>query len=103
MKDLVKKYSADRLVVISVSNDKEESAWRDFVAKKGMSWPQYWDANQSITDLYQVNAFPTYILIDGEGVVIRRIVGTDEKMTIVGQLKTELKKAMESPQIASKN
>ena len=97
MKDLVKKYPADRLVVISVSNDKEESAWRDFIAKKGMSWPQYWDANQSITDLYQVNAFPTYILIDGEGVVIRRIVGTDEKMTIVGQLKTELKKAMRIP------
>jgi peroxiredoxin/Flp pilus assembly protein TadD len=103
MKDLVKKYPADRLVVISVSNDQNESAWREFVAKKKMNWPQYLDANRNITDLYHVNAIPAYVLIDGDGVIIRHIFASDPNATVVGQLQSDLKKAMESAPSAAKN
>ena len=40
LKDLTRKYANAKVVLISVSADKDEKAGRDFVAKKRMDWPQ---------------------------------------------------------------
>jgi peroxiredoxin len=49
LKDLTRKYANAKVVLISVSADKDEKAWREFVAKKNMDWPQYRDTNDSVT------------------------------------------------------
>jgi hypothetical protein len=41
LKELTKKYPSEKLAVISVSADENESQWKEFVAQKNMSWPQY--------------------------------------------------------------
>jgi thiol-disulfide isomerase/thioredoxin len=48
LKDLVKKYSAEKLVLISVSSDKEQDKWEKFVADNKMEWIQYRDADSRI-------------------------------------------------------
>ena len=90
MKELVKKYNG-RVVVVSVSADRDETAWREFVQKKKMDWPQYLDDKGSVCRLFDVHAFPSYMLIDGEGIIRKVIVGSNPQESLVVKLKDELK------------
>ncbi|MGZ4814278.1 MAG: redoxin family protein [Terriglobales bacterium] len=96
MKELIKKYPSDKLVVISASADQDENAWRDYITKKEMTWPQVLDKDDSLTTVFGVNAFPTYIVIDGDGFIRKRIVGTDPQKSLAYQLKAELKAVFEN-------
>ena len=62
MKELTRKYANAKVVLISVSADKDEKAWREFVASKKMDWPQYRDTNESVLRTFAVHSFPTYWL-----------------------------------------
>ena len=92
IKSLVKKYPSDKFVVLSVSNDDKESIAREFVEKHGMTWQHHFDGKEGeLTNKFGVEAFPTYILIDGDSVIRMRIVGTNPQQSIVGRLKDALK------------
>jgi thiol-disulfide isomerase/thioredoxin len=91
LKALTQKYPHDKLVVVSFSADSDEQAWKSFIAQKNMDWAQYWDHDGCIRDKFGVNAFPTYLVIDPEGFVYKRIVGLNPMMSVVGQLKDTLK------------
>ena len=70
LRSLYKKYGKESsLVMISVSSDSEEEAWRGFTAKNQMIWPQYLDRDRRVQRAFGVHSFPTYILIDHEGIV----------------------------------
>ncbi len=75
LKFFVKKFSKDPVVVLSISADHDEDALRKFVADKKMEWPQYWDHNGQISRLFGVHAFPSYIVLDGEGIIAKGFVG----------------------------
>ena len=87
---LMKKYPSDQLVVVSISADQDEQAWRDFVEKKAMSWPQYLDKDRRIQKLFGVNVFPTYLVIDGEGIVRKELRGTNPQKSVAYRLKETL-------------
>jgi thiol-disulfide isomerase/thioredoxin len=95
MKELVRKYPSDKLMIISSSADNDENAWRDYITKKEMTWPQVFDKNGSLSGSFAVHAFPTYIVIDGDGIIRNRIVGTDPQQSLVYQLKADLKTLLE--------
>jgi hypothetical protein len=59
--------------------------------KKNMDWAQYRDHDGRIRNEFGVDAFPTYLVIDPDGFVYKRIVGLNPQMSIVGQLKDTLK------------
>lgn len=63
-KELTKKYPPSQLTLISFSVDSDQQAWRDFIAKHGMEWPQYRDGDGHICKDFGVKAFPTYLVID---------------------------------------
>jgi tetratricopeptide (TPR) repeat protein len=69
-------HAREPLVVVGISRDMEERAWRSFVDKNGMAWPQYWDKNGQLARLFDVKAIPTYVLLDGEGIERMRVQGT---------------------------
>ena len=76
LKDLYKRYSKESaFVMISVSVHDEEGAWRDFTTKNQMAWPQAFDRDSKIQRTFQVTRFPTYILIDHEGIIRYRVSG----------------------------
>ncbi len=102
LKDLTRKYSNAKVVLISISGDKDEQAWREFVAKKNMDWPQYRDTNDSVMNSFDVHAFPTYVVIDGEGVIKERIRGMDPQERIVHRLKATLRDLPQLEGLASK-
>jgi len=96
LKDLTKKYPSSKLVLISFSADKDEKAWRDFISKKNMEWPQYLDHDGQIRKEFAVNAFPTYIVIDPDGFIYERIVGLNPQESVVHRLKDTLRTMLPS-------
>ena len=62
-------------MLIGISSDGDEAEWKEFTAKNKMIWPQYRDHDRRIQRAFGVRAFPTYILIDHEGVVRFHSVG----------------------------
>jgi len=76
LRDLYKSYSKEKaFMMISVSVRDEEPIWREFTAKNQMVWPQAFDGDGKIQRTFQVRAFPTYILIDHEGIIRYRAQG----------------------------
>jgi len=91
LKDLVRKYPPDQLVLLSISADEDEEKWKRFLDRERITWPQYRDANHGLQLLFEVRAYPTYLVLDGEGRVVREIVGTDPQKSVAYRLKETLK------------
>jgi thiol-disulfide isomerase/thioredoxin len=88
---LNKKFTSQPFVIIGVSSDKDDLKWREFIRKNNMDWPQYLD-DGSMQRLFNVTAFPTYILLDGEGIVRFRHSGAsaDSERRLEDEIKKNL-------------
>jgi thiol-disulfide isomerase/thioredoxin len=74
---IAKDYANDpTLVIISVSTDADPAAWKEFVQKNNMTWPQYRDSNHSLSDAYGVTSIPHFFTIDTNGVLKTEQVGS---------------------------
>jgi TonB family protein len=95
LKDLQKKHARDPFVMLSVSSDSDEAVVRGFTEKNRIVWPQYWDRDRKVQQAFDIRAFPTYVLIDDEGVVRFRTTGggVREPMGLEDAIKKALKAA----------
>ena len=75
VKRVQKDHLKDPLVVVSISGDDDKRAWVTFTDKNGMTWPQYWDEKGKLRRLFDVQAIPTYVLLDAEGIERLRVKG----------------------------
>jgi tetratricopeptide (TPR) repeat protein len=90
LKELTRKYPSEKLVVLSVSADDDDHVWREFVSKKNMDWTQYRDSDHKMRDMFGVHSFPTYLVIDGDGIIKERITGLNPQQSVVARLRTTL-------------
>ena len=82
LRSLHKKYEKEpSFVMISISVNDEEDRWRAFTARNQMLWPQYLDSEHKISRAFGVHMFPTYIVIDHEGIVRFRSSGSSWERT----------------------
>lgn len=76
LRELHKKYASDpSFVLIGISSDRDDKVWREFTEKNKMAWAQYRDKDGKIMRAFRINAFPTYVIIDHEGIIRHRSVG----------------------------
>jgi thiol-disulfide isomerase/thioredoxin len=94
LKRLQAVYGGGDFVVVSISEDDEESDWRAFVASHNMTWPQRLDADSSLQHQFGVNALPTYILLGRDGAVVQKFVGEEMAESIVERIGPDLKKTL---------
>jgi thiol-disulfide isomerase/thioredoxin len=81
---IAKDYANDpMLVVISVSQDADPGAWKAFVQKNNMTWPQYRDANNALGNAYGVTAIPHFFSIDPNGILKTEQVGSNADVRVV--------------------
>ena len=79
--DLVRLYKRYKdnpnFVMIGVSSDPREAEqkWKDYVAKNKMDWPQFLDLRREIISRFQVQGYPTGVVIDHEGIVLHAELG----------------------------
>ena len=76
LRDLNKRFAKESsFVMISVSSDGDEDKWKGFIVTEKMVWAQYLDRDRKVQRAFRVNAFPTYILLDPDGVIRYRSSG----------------------------
>lgn len=90
LRDLSKRYPAEKLVIVSISEDSKPGDWSDFIARKHMDWNQYLDEKGQTAKAFGIHAFPTYIIMDTDGAIAQRIVGMDPRESLVHRLREEL-------------
>ena len=70
LRRLYKRYSTEpSFILIGISSDYDDAVWRSFTDKNQMVWPQYRDHNRRIAEAFNIRAFPTYVVIDHEGIL----------------------------------
>ncbi|MGH9366473.1 MAG: redoxin domain-containing protein, partial [Thermoanaerobaculia bacterium] len=70
LKTLKKEMAKKPFELVSFSADRYLSTLQDFVAKNGMDWPQHWDQKGTLARDFSVSSYPSYYLIDSEGVIV---------------------------------
>ena len=96
LRKLQKDHAKDAFVILGVSSDpdKDESKWRMFIEKNGMIWPQYRDSGHDVQSAFGVHVFPTYVLIDADGIERFRASGTGfhESRALSAAIEQQLKR-----------
>lgn len=98
MREIAKKFQGQPLVLLSVSLDKDENKWKDFVAKNEMNWPQCRDHGEfsgDIAKMFGVSVIPHTFTIDADGVLQDERIGD---ASIEGKLKKLVARARELQQ-----
>src|SRR5688572_3310282 len=76
LRSLYKRFSKDpSFVMIGISVRDEEDVWRAFIAENKMVWHQFRDKENQVQRVFQVGGFPTYMVIDHEGIIRYRSTG----------------------------
>ena len=77
LRSLNKKFTkSEKFVMLGISTDGDEDKWSRFIVKEEMVWPQFLDRQRAVQRAFRVNKFPTYIVLDHEGVIRFRISGS---------------------------
>lgn len=64
---LHREFPDSRFVMIGVSEDENQSKFEDFVAEKGIRWPQDWDPQGKLLSSFSSDAIPSYVLLGPDG------------------------------------
>jgi thiol-disulfide isomerase/thioredoxin len=93
LKEIVKNFAGQPLVVVSISVDADEPTWKSFVASHEMTWTQYRDGgfDGPVASQFNVKAIPTTFTIDANGFVQDQQVGD-------GDIEAKLKKLIAAAQ-----
>lgn len=95
-----KKYKDDPFVILGISADRDQAPWKEFIAKHRLEWAHFYDDRRQMASRFAVNAYPTYIIIDHEGIVRYRQQGWNPQVDtqIDGQARSLIKKARAAQQ-----
>lgn len=86
LKALQRTYGGDQLEVISVDEDKNEDVGHKYASEHGMNWELQFDSIGATARRHNVSAFPTFILVDGNGREVQRFVGTDPSRPLASRI-----------------
>ena len=101
LKHIAKKFANEPLVILSISSDDNDATWRAFVAKNGMTWPQYRDKNGHLSHIFEIEGIPHYFTIDTDGVLTAEQMGSNSD--VESKIAKLLKKAREAKPTSAMN
>ena len=95
LRELVELYKDAPFALVGVNCYDDEKAFKAGVEKYGVSWISAFqgEGQAPIAELYQVQGFPTYVLIDHEGKIVSKSHGGfDEELKRLVAAATEAQK-----------
>ncbi len=92
LRNLNKKYSGKAFELVGISSDDDVDVWKTFIAGQKMNWSEYIDLQRNVLDSFKVDSFPTYVVLDKDGVVRFRQSGIGP--TTEGDLEEAIGKAL---------
>jgi thiol-disulfide isomerase/thioredoxin len=78
LRDVQKKYTHKDFQLVSVSSDDDEQVWRNYVQAQHMDWTEYIDLSGEVQQAFEIESFPTYIVLDKDGVIRFRQSGLSQ-------------------------
>jgi thiol-disulfide isomerase/thioredoxin len=69
IRDINKHYADRGLQIVGVSSDNDEAVWQTFIEAQHMDWSEYIDLSGSVLKAFEIDSFPTYVLLDKDGVI----------------------------------
>jgi thiol-disulfide isomerase/thioredoxin len=69
LRNLNKKYAGKLFQLVSVSSDDDEDVWKTFIKAERMDWSQYIDLPGEVLHAFKVDSFPTFVVLDKDGVI----------------------------------
>jgi thiol-disulfide isomerase/thioredoxin len=90
LRNLNKKYAGRPFQLVSVSSDEDEDVWKTFIQAERMDWSQYIDLPGAVLQAFKVDSFPTFVVLDKDGVIRFRQSG--EGPTTEGELEDAINK-----------
>jgi thiol-disulfide isomerase/thioredoxin len=92
---LNRKYTTQPFELVGVSSDNDEAAWKSFIATNRMNWREYLDLSGEVQLQFGIDSFPTYVVLDKEGVILFRQSGVGASTE--RELETVIDKALKRP------
>lgn len=71
----------DKVQILGVANDKDAETWKDCMVRNKMDWPDIMEGtgDRDYVARFNVQGFPTKILVDPQGVIAYRFTGEDRE------------------------
>lgn len=66
------------IISISIDKQEDEKEYVSAIKKYGLTWNHVWDKDGLISKKYNVNVFPTYVLVDKNGKIINPNIRVNE-------------------------
>lgn len=97
---LQKKYKDEPVVILGISADRDQTVWKAFIEKHRLEWTHFYDDRRMMANRFEVTGYPTYILMDHEGIMRYRQQGwnPDVDGEIDAEIRTLVKKAKAAQQ-----
>jgi len=92
IKNVKKKFAGKGFELVGISSDDDEDVWRTFVESKQMDWHEYIDLSGDVLQAFNIDSFPTYVVVDKDGVIRYRQSGYGD--TTEGELEDAISKAL---------
>ena len=92
LRNLNKKYTGKPFQLVGVSSDEDEDVWRTYIDAQHMNWSEYIDLSGDVQQAFKIQSFPTYIVLDKDGVVRYRQSGVGDSTQ--GDLEDAINKAL---------
>jgi hypothetical protein len=92
LRDIQKKHARDPLVMIGIGGDVDGQLVTEFVSRNHVEWPQVWDQGRKMSQLFEVRSWPTFIVIDDEGVIRFRATGPTQP--VVARVDDEIRRVL---------
>jgi len=64
------KYKSKGFEVVSISIDKKDADWRKALKEEQLAWPNFRDADGSLSKLWEIKFVPTMYLLDANGKIV---------------------------------
>ena len=87
--ELYKKYHDKGFEIIGISLDRDLNGLKEFLRSNEIEWPQYFDGkswNNKISSRFSISSIPSTILIDKDGIVLRRCLRGKKLKTAIEKL-----------------
>lgn len=91
-KQIANRYASKPFQLIGINRDRTKLAARTSARINELTWPNIWDEAPAVSRLYSVESLPTFVLIDKQGNLAGRWIGSGKSLDISAAIEKELAK-----------
>jgi thiol-disulfide isomerase/thioredoxin len=97
--DLHRKFAGHDFEIVGINSDTDEESLKSFISSNHMNWPEFFDVDGQIAGLFEIQGFPTYVVLGRGGTIEFRQtgLGPDTAANLTNAINRELAKTYTGP------